>query len=275
MEYLRGWRVMRQDPDWMGKVGSACLLMLSGMCVPLLGQLAVRGWTGLMLRRAVSGQDSPLPPLPLEFDYLGKLLNVGIKPWLVNLIWSLPLVALIFGSVCCVYAAMFGAMGAIGAGGAAGGEVGAGIGGVFGLCLMLGFCIVYPIAMIAIMMPMQIAIMRAEITDDINYGMRFKEVIDMTKLVFKELFVGQLVMMLIGMIAGFASVFTLYLLLFPSVVVMMVIQSYWHAEIYRVYLEKGGQPLPIGPLEVHVDRPNVPPAQHPGQPGQWGTPPQY
>ena len=75
MEYLRGWRAMRQDPQWTNKVLIASVLALSAMCIPVFGQLVLTGWAALMLRRAVSGQDSPLPRMDFDFDYFMKLLN--------------------------------------------------------------------------------------------------------------------------------------------------------------------------------------------------------
>ena len=109
MEYLRGWRAMRQDPEWLKKIGVGALVTLSGMCIPIVGQIVLVGWTSLILRRAVSGVDAPLPRLDLDFDYLSKLLNVGFKGFLARLLWSLPVVVLVMGSFCCIYIAMGGA----------------------------------------------------------------------------------------------------------------------------------------------------------------------
>lgn len=237
---------MRQDPEWMGKVGIGSLVMLSAMCIPVFGQLVLLGWTTLMARRAVSGQDTPLPRLDFDFDYFGKLLPVGFKTFLARLLWSLPLMALIMGSVCCMYAAA----GVLVAVASSSGDDGGAVAGVGMVCLAVGFLFVYPVVVIGFSMPMRVAVMRAELTGDINAAMRIKEVIDTTKLLFKELFIGSFVMGLIGMVAVTFGLVTLYIGLFPAIVVMQIINAYWQAELYRVYLEKGGQPLAIGPLDV-------------------------
>jgi len=120
------------------------------------------------------------------------------------------------------------------------------------------------LAIVAGNMVMQVAVMRAELTDDLNAAMRFGEVLQMTKLIAKELFLGMLVLQLLGFVLVFVTVCTLYLGLFPSIVVMQVVVTYMRAEFYRRYLEKGGQPLPIGPLAVeHGDSPTVGPGAHP------------
>ncbi|MCA9609861.1 MAG: DUF4013 domain-containing protein [Myxococcales bacterium] len=260
MQYLRGWTALRNDPQWMGKVGWGTLFILSGMCIPVFGQLVLLGWNALMLRRAVSGQDSPLPRLEFDFDYMMKLVGTGLKAFLASLLWSLPFIAAIMVGYCCIYIGMFGMIGGVAAGGEAAGEAGAGIGLVLGILLMIVTFLVLFAFIIAANMVMQVAIMRAEITDDVNAALRFGEVMNMTKMLAKELFVGLIVMQLIGMVVAFAGILSLYLLLFPGIVIMQVIVTYFRAELYRVYLEKGGQPLPIGPLAVEGgDPPQVGP----------------
>ncbi len=261
MEYLRGWRAMRQDPQWMGKVGVGTLLVLSAMCIPVVGQVVLLGWSSLMLRRAVSGVDAPMPRLELDFDYLGKLLNVGFKGFLARLLWSLP--AMLIGMVCgCgMYVAMGGAVAAVGVGASAGGDVGAGLGGLGAICVMFGAFALFWVVIVAVSMPMQVAMLRAELSDDVNLAMRFKDVMAMTRLLAKELIVGYFVMSAIGMVGALFGLITLYIGLFPVIVVLTIIQTYYSAELYKVYLQKGGQPLPIGPLDV--EQPQQPSAPRP------------
>ena len=250
MHYLRGWAALQNDPKWMSKVGWASLLFMTAMCIPIVGQLVVIGWNALMLRRAVSGQDSPLPRMEFDFDYLGKLLGTGFKGYLAQLLWSLPMVAVMMVGLCCIYAGMaFAGVGVV-AGAEAGGEAGAGVGAVLGLLLMVAMFVFLFVVMLVFSMVVQVAVMRAEITDDLNAAMRFGEVIAMTKLLGKELLIGLFVVQAMGMgffIIGLAS---LYILLAPSLVIFQIIVTYFRAELYRVYLEKGGEPLPIGPLAV-------------------------
>ena len=265
MEYLRGWRALTSDPQWMSKVLSASLIFLSAMCIPVLGQIVIIGWTSLMLRRAVSGQDTPLPRMELDFEYLKSLLYVGFKGFLGRMIWTMPLMLFSFMAVCCIYGAGILAGVTFAAGASSGSEAGAGLGGLGGLCMMVGAMFILPVIGMLLQMPMHIGIMRAEITDDVNQAMRFKDVLGTTKLLFKELFFGQIVMQLIAMVAVMFGLATLYLGLFPAMVVLMVIQTYWHAELYKRYLELGGEPLPVGPLSVEGEQP----PQTPAQPG-WG-----
>jgi hypothetical protein len=255
MEYLRGWRVMREDPEWIGKMGVACLLILAAGCIPVVPTLMLYGWQGLMLRRAVSGQSSPMPRLDLDFNYLMKLLNGGFKVFLARMLWSMPVVAVAMVFVCCVYAGMIGSIGVIGAAGSEGGEGGALLGTLGTLCVFCVSMVLYLVLVVLLSMPMQIAVTRAELTDDLSTAMRFGEVMAMTKLMFRELLIGNLVMMGVSLVIAFFGIITFYLGLFPGMFVMVLIMTHWQAQLYQRYLDKGGAPLKIGPLDVEIETP--------------------
>lgn len=239
MEHLRGWRALRQDPDWLKKLVIAGVIML----VPIVGPIVVTGWTSLMLRRAVSGQDGPLPRLDFDFDYLGKLLNTGFKGFLAQLLWSLPMVAVLMATYCCFYIAMIGAMA-----GLRGNED---MMGVVMICMIGGMMLVYMVLALAAVMPMVVAMLRAELTDDVAPAMRLKDVFAMTRMMAKELVVGQFILMLVGVAAMIFSLLTCYLGLLPAMAALQVIHAYWRAELYQRYLAMGGEPLAVGPLDVN------------------------
>lgn len=257
MNYLRGWRALRQDPDWIRKTGIATVLVLSSMCVPIVGQVTLLGWCTLALRRAVSGQDSPLPELSFDFDYLGKLLGIGFKAFLARLLWSLPLVPVLMAFGCCIYfGAIAAAMGTFQ--GAQSGGDGPAFGRAFGALVMVVVLVCYPLIAIVGSLPVHVAMLRAELSDDVSSAVRPRDVLAMTKLLWKELLVGMLVMSLFGLIATLFGLVTLYLGLLPAMTVLTILQTYWRAELYGVYLEKGGPPLPVGPLEVSRPAPAPP-----------------
>lgn len=249
MQYLRGWRAMRQDPQWMGKVVMAVLLLF----VPLVGPLVLYGWQTLMLRRAVSGQEAPLPRLDFDTDYLMKLLQVGFKAYLVRLLWSLPVIVLLGTLLCCTYVGVM-VSAAIGANG----EDTIGVVGVV-VTLITG-CLLYPVVMIGGSMPMQVAVTREELTGDLDGAMRFRDVLSMTKLITRELIVGNLAMFGVTLVATLFGLVTCYIGLFPAMVVVAIIHTYWQAELYGAYLQKGGPPLPLGPLDVPAPATHYPPA---------------
>lgn len=284
MEYLKGARVLRDDPEWMSKTFLAGLAAF----VPVIGRIALIGWSSLILRRAISGQDSPLPRFDLDFDYLGKLLTVGFKGFLASILWSLPIVGLVMVGYCCFYGGVMVMMGGMVAAGEAGGEGGAVAGGIVSLVLGLTFLAVMIVAVMVISMLLIVGVTRAEIADDINVSLRFKETWAMTRMLFKELFIGFIVLYFAALLGSFVGFLTLCLG-YPLVIgALAVIGAHYRAELYKVYLQKGGQPLPMGPLAVPggdaalVQAPGQPaqpqggapqPQGQPPQGGGWGPPP--
>ncbi|MGE0790728.1 MAG: DUF4013 domain-containing protein [Sandaracinaceae bacterium] len=284
MQYLRGWRALRQDPQWLGKVGIGSLLVLSTMCIPIVGQIVLLGWFSLALRRAISGQEAPLPRLEFDINYLGKLLNTGFKPFITSFVWSLPMIGVIMSLYCCMgFAASLGAR-------AAGGG-GSGMGIVALIVMGVGYLFMMA-TMIVSSLVRAVAVLRSEVSDDINQGLRVKDVFAMLRMLVKELVLLSLFNSLLMFGFMFVAVFTLYIGVFPGAVVLGVIFTFQGAELYRIYLEKGGEPLPVGPLAVEggdaplVAAPGQAPPQQPGYgaqpgygppqggpPGGWGGPP--
>ena len=265
MNVLRGWQAFRADPDGNSKFMIACLLVLLGGCIPLLPGLVLIGWMSLMLRRAVSGQDTPLPRLDFDLDYMKGLVEPGFKGFLTQLLWSIPMIGMMFALMCCMYAGMMGiGVAAAGAAEAGGSEAGA-LSGIAMLCMMCVLVFVVPVLSIAMAIPMNIGIMRAELTDDIGAGLKFKEVMDATKLIWRDVLGGMVKLTLLNFVCVFVGIISLYILLIPATVVMYISAAYFRAEIYRVYLEKGGAPLTIGPLAVAGDNLPPPPPAPPGQ----------
>jgi hypothetical protein len=265
MDYLRGYRTFRNDPEWSSKMFVGVALALCSGFIPILPQVALQGWAAMVVRRQAQGIESPLPRLDFDFDYLGKLLNPGFKTFIVSLLWTLPMTFLMVGMGMCLY--FGGVMLVIG-----GAQTGDETGGVLALvCVGAAFLLMFPIA-ILMMMPATIATMRAELTDDLNEGMKFGEIMAMTKLVFKELFIGSL---LIGTIQACLLFLGMLLCYFPAFFVMWLgiyVHATFQADLYKTYLAKGGVPLAkLAPTELplptppQIPRPPMPPQQLPPQ----------
>lgn len=245
MEYLRGLRVMREDEDFLGKVGVACLLMLSSMVIPILGQVVFQGWRGMIVRRSVAGVDTPLPRLDLNFDYLGKLMSPGFKSFIARMVWSFPAALIMVVLMLCVYAGF--AVAIIGGAAATSDHGGAGLGAI--CCLAVGMLIVIPFGVL-LQLPAMVAGLRAEITDDLSAAFDVKAVLGMTRDMLRELVTGQLVIVLLSMGMSILGILTCGLGIFPIAVVISVVHGYFMADIYKLWLERGGEPLTVGPLDL-------------------------
>jgi len=264
MRYFRGFGVFFKDPEWGSKLLVGSLVVLSAMIIPVVGQVALLGWAALVTRRAIQDHgEGPLPRLDFDFGWLGKLVGIGFKPFLVNFLWRLPAMFLTFGLVFCMYfsmiaAAISGAESARHGGSHAGG---AAAGGVM-VFIGIAFIVLIPI-LIALQIPAQAAMLRVEATDDLNAGMKFKEVLAMTKLVFKELLIGNFLIALVSIPLALVGMLLCYVGIFPVVVLLVVVQAHFMAQVYERYLEKGGEPLTIPPDPELVAPPAPPPASPP------------
>lgn len=244
MEYLRGLRKLREDPEWTSKLVYGALLLFSTILVPFAGRIALTGWTALIVRRAIATPTSAeaLPRLDLDFDYLGKLMGTGFKGFLAALIWGLP-AGLLFAMAILVsyFGAVFGVMAAAQAGDAAViGAIccfGAGIPAVMLLGILLG-------------LPAQVAMVRAELADDLNQALQLGAVLDMIRKTFRELLIGSIVLSIAQTVMIFGALLLCYVPVFPAIVAAQVMRADFAAQIYQLYVERGGTPIPIGPLEV-------------------------
>ncbi|MGF1467698.1 MAG: DUF4013 domain-containing protein [Sandaracinaceae bacterium] len=241
MEYLRGVRVLRSDPNVGSKLLYGSLLVFVAGIIPLLPALVLNGWNALAMRRAAQNDDT-LPRLDLDFDYYGKLLPIGFKVFIANLLWGLPLALII---PVCGCSGWFATLTMAGVGAQGGGEAG----GLAAVCAGIGFSVILIPLFIVLALPIQVAVIRVSLTDDLNSALRLGEVVAMTRMLVRELLVATVVMFGIGLVLALATMITCGLAAIPGAVVIGVIQTYLSAEVYDQYLEKGGEPLPIGPTD--------------------------
>jgi uncharacterized protein DUF4013 len=235
MEYLRGWRVWTRDPDRWSKLGVATLLLFSTAFVPVLGQLVLGGWLALALRRAVFGKDE-LPRLDLKFDYLGKLVGLGLRPFLAQLLWSLPAIVL------CSALACFGAM------------VPAFVRvsdnpDWMPIAILVGVGLIF-VLLVPIVILAQVAVLRASLMDELGPAVEMRGVFRMTRILLKELVVGHLILIPAAFVLALLGLVACYFGIFPVAVITNLVFTYWYAELYAAYLKKEGEPLAIGAVDV-------------------------
>jgi hypothetical protein len=260
---------MRQDPEWKGKVLVGSLLFLSAMIVPVIGQVALLGWSALITRQAIARRgEGPLPRLDFDFGWLGKLVGIGFKPFLVNFLWRMPVAFLIGGLVGCMYVAVV--VAAVSAShqthGGAGGGPPTLIFAVFGIMML----VLVPLSILAAA-PAQAAMLRAEVTDDMNAGLKLREVLRMTRLVLKELIIGNLLIGLVAIPLVFVGMLACYVGIFPVAVVLQIVHAHFMAQVYELYLERGGEPLKAAPdpETASIAAPPPPPPPAPSAAGGW------
>ncbi len=255
LEYLRGLRVMREDPEWMNKLMVGSALLLSSMIIPILGQVVVLGWCGLIMRRAVLGANAPLPELRFDLDYLGKLASIGFKGFIVSFVWMLPLYVLGGGSYICMVGSMFAGLESMGRGGGDPGPM-------FPIMIGVFMLVFFPLALVLGMFS-RVAAIRAELTDDLNSGLKFGEVTQMAKSMFGDLIKGMFVLGFVSVPIALLGELACCIGVFFSMMVIQVMSAHFGAQAYLRYVARGGTPLPIAPEPVGAGGAAPPPAAAP------------
>lgn len=248
MEYLRGLRVLREDPDWFSKVAVGGLLLASTVIIPIFGQIVIMGWAAHTLRRTLQGTNTPLPDLNFDWNIWTKhYLGPGLKAFVVNLVWVVPPVILSVALMC------------VASGVAAvtvDGQSPAPWSSITVLLLGLLSIIAYTLVLAASLVG-QMASMITMATDEIKDGLDFKAVLAFTKRHLTQILMGALI---IGTTAfGLALLGLLVLCVGVALVppVVLVMQVHHFAQMYQDDRLNPAQPGP-------VDEPL--PASEPGPP---------
>lgn len=86
MNFGRAFTFVFEDPDWLKKVAIAGLVLL----IPIVGGIAVLGWTLEITRRVIKGEGETLP----EWSDFGGFIGRGFQALVVGLGYAAPLILL-------------------------------------------------------------------------------------------------------------------------------------------------------------------------------------
>jgi hypothetical protein len=242
IEYLRGYRMVRRDPHAAKKLLVGALLLFSGVAIPFVGQVVLQGWQGIIVRRMVRGHEGALPRLDFDFEYLGKLLMEGFKPLVVSILWSLPAVFIAVPFLAGGYLGMLYGFVAVSEGDGSSGLVVVGV----------SFAVLFAggLSMMLLLIPSRVAALRAELSGDLNEGLKFGEVMRFTRENFGVLLKGTLVLALVGAVLGIAGLMLCYVGAFAAGYAGIVAQGVFVAQVYQAHVARGGDPIPIKDLPI-------------------------
>jgi hypothetical protein len=250
MQYVRPFTFLFRQRHTAATLAIGSVMLF----IPVAGQIAIYGWVVRVYRALLDGGEE-VPPL--RFEDFSQNLQAGLGPWLVALVVgffiSLVIMPLwLFGSM-----AMGIAMPLV---------VEAGGGEAAAIGLMIVFFLVFTLLVLAIsylsIAVTNVALIRAELAGEVGQafsGLGPGSLWRFAKVVRKELLwstvataMGGSIVILLGMIA-------LYFGIFPAAIVLIAAGGHFRHQLYRQYLARGGEPLPIFPIP---GEPPTPPA-HP------------
>jgi uncharacterized protein DUF4013 len=231
MNYTASVSDFFKSPKWMMN------LLLAGVCVfiPFVGAIVIKGW----LITGFWGRDEERPETFPDFDFnnFGKYLERGLWPFLVTLVSSLALgVAL---SVLVAPIAMISSLLTAGSHGNDNSCVGAVI-----VLFLVGFYLVAILGMMFVLTPLTL---RASMTQDFGQSFNFAWVKKFSAVMWKEILLSSLFLFAASILLTCVGALVLCIgMCFASVPVYFC-WMHLHKQLYRLYLSRGGEPVPISP----------------------------
>lgn len=162
MNFGRAFTFVFEDPDWLKKVGIAALVSL----IPVVGSIAVLGWTLEITRRVIKGEGESLP----EWSDFGAYIGKGFQALVVGLGYAAPLILIM---LCGLTISLLPAM-------LSGNGNGDTAGGLMALVMFCTYCLV-AILGIAVGIVIPAAYGKLADTGELGAAFRFGEVIGLVR----------------------------------------------------------------------------------------------
>jgi hypothetical protein len=199
------------DPDWIKKVLLAGLVML----IPVIGQIVIFGWVLEILRRVYNNHPQPLP----EWDNFGEYLMNGLKVFVVEFVYALPIALLVACPMTLI---------GIVAGVSGDEETAAALSAIIPLCVM---CLVTPIALlIALMRPAIYG--KLALTGELSSAFKIGEIFGMVRANPSIFLLALLGAILAGVISGLGTIACVIGVVFTNAYAA-AIQGHLYAQAYR------------------------------------------
>jgi hypothetical protein len=231
LQYTRAYTSFFESPNW------AMNLLWSGLAaaVPYVGRIVLYGWFGEILKCRIERPDQPAP----DFDVhkLGQYVSRGLWPFLVELVVELLLVVVIVPVVgCCVGAPVALAI-------------------TYEAPLWLVLVVLMPIAVGLIWIGSQVVVLpmvlRSSLEQDFVTAFKWKDLRRFIGLVRNELLLVLLFLALAGFVLGLVG--GAVLIVGGLVAYVLGLYAYYDLmrQLYLLYLERGGEPIPVkSPPEI-------------------------
>jgi len=233
----RAFTALFRQPGWLRSLGLGTLLM----CVPILGQIVAQGYGARIMRAVAFGDGERLPPLEGIRGYLKQ----GMLPFMAALLWSVPIGLLYYGIAALAVLAGVGGM-----------LAGIGLELPRWQAILLGAVpatLVFALGVVGTVVLARhwhAADTLVEVTGKLEYSWKLSEirrylrVLGMEgRLVYLRCILGNAVCVLLGsLLCGVGVVLAPF--------IMMCALAHLQGQLYRRYLDLGGEPYPRDPEPV-------------------------
>lgn len=231
LQYSRAYGFITDSTNWTMNLVFGSLCFLSLMIVPVVGQLIWIGYTFVIVEALHRRVGRAYPDFNFDdiADYLLRGLWIFLAQFVVMII-LVPVLVVAFGLV-------FGVLAAVGSGG---GDPGIAVFVVFGL-MMLGAVAFWVLALL-VMMPVAI---RAGLSQSFTEALNLQFVKDFISRVWLEALLASLFLMVTALPICLAGMLLLCVGYLPAVAWVMMAQGHFYWQLYELYLQRGGTPIPL------------------------------
>lgn len=218
-----------KSPKWMMNT------LLAGVCVfiPLVGQIVIKGWmiTGFW------GRDDERPETFPDFDFnnFGKYLERGLWPFLVTFVASI-----VISMGACVIIVPTTMIFTILAPHDHGSAAGCAVALLFTILII--FYIVLIVGLMVILTPLTI---RATLTQEFAPAFNFAFMKRFIALTWKEIILASLFLFGASVVLGCVGAIVFCVGAYFATVPIYFCWVHLHKQLYRLYLSRGGEPVPV------------------------------
>jgi hypothetical protein len=221
-----------KSPKWMMNT------LLAGVCVliPFIGPIVIKGWliTGFWGR-----QDDRFETFPdFDFNNFGKYLERGLWPFLVTLASSLALTV----AACVVIVPLMMIVTIVAGSGGHNSAAGCATALLFALVAVL-----YIVLMIGIMMLLTPLTIRATLVQEFGPSFNLAWVKHFMRLMWKEILLSSLFLFAVSLAFSAIGILLLCVGVYFAMVPVYFSWVHLHKQLYRIYLSRGGEPVPMSP----------------------------
>ena len=233
-QYFAALNYVFEHPDWAMSLlmGSVCML------IPILNSLIILGYRYEIVELKVRFPDQLYPKF--DFNRFSQYLTRGLWPFLIDFIVqfiiNIPLQISIWIVILSVGAVMESDSQALV------------VAACVGIPILILMMILFLIALNLLLIPITL---RAGLSQDFGMAFNFPWIKDFLRKVGLQALLFNLFLIPVGFVLGIGGYMACCFGVLPVAFFLMgPVLAHYHGQLYRMYLAKGGEPIPLKPLQM-------------------------
>ena len=231
------YRYVFSGPKW----GMNLLLWSVCALIPIIGPIVLQGFGTEVMALLVTGRREQCPEF--TFDRFSQYLSKGVMPFLVGLVVGLVTMGVAMAAMSVIGFAVVGTVFAL---------LAAKVSDQMMMCVMIPVgclgCVGYTAMLLTASLVATPFTLRALLTQDFTSSLDIAFARDFLRRTWGPVLVKNLIIVghfVIIMILAYGTLGLGFVLIYPAVAVIMALQWYFLAELYEIYLQRGGTPIPL------------------------------